>query len=204
MSTVRDSPAVRAARSKRMFLKEFLANPGTVGAIAPSSRALAARMLETVDFGSVGSIVEFGPGTGAFTGEILSRLRDGTRFVAIEINEPMARALRERHPGVAVHHDSVANVREVCAKEGIAAVDVIVSGLPWASFPEALQRKLLEAAVSVLRPGGQFITFGYTFASRLPKGRRFRAKLPEYFMRVEKSGVVWRNLPPAFVMRCTR
>ena len=57
---------------------------------------------------------------------------------------------------------------------------------------------------TVLRPGGQFVTFAYHAGTLLPAGRRFKKLLPRYFSSVEKSPTVWRNAPPAFVYRCRR
>ena len=49
-------------------------DPRLVGAVAPSSRFLARKMLEGLDLKSGMRIVEFGPGTGSFTGELFHRL----------------------------------------------------------------------------------------------------------------------------------
>ncbi|MEX2217647.1 MAG: methyltransferase domain-containing protein [Phycisphaerales bacterium] len=186
------------------FIREFLSHPKRVGAVAPSSRFLAEKMVEGVNFARAGVVVEYGPGTGAFTREIVARLAPGARYFAVELSPRMAREWRRRHPGLRVHRDSVANMRAICDAEGVESVDVIVSGLPWASFDEGLQRELLGATAAVLRPGGALVTFGYRGASMLPAARRFRKLLPEYFSRVSRARYVWRNLPPAFVIRCSR
>jgi phospholipid N-methyltransferase len=83
-------------------------------------------------------------------------------------------------------------------------VDCILSGLPWAAFPEQLQDRLLEEACKNLAPQGFFVTFAYLQGLLLPAGRRFARKIRGRFTHVEKSPVVWRNLPPAFVYRCQR
>jgi phospholipid N-methyltransferase len=95
-------------------------------------------------------------------------------------------------------------VRAICNERGIDQVDAIVCGLPWSIFSPALQTELLEATLSVLRPGGQFTTFAYLQGLMLPTGRRFRDRLHECFSSVERSPTVWRNFPPAFVYRCRR
>jgi phosphatidylethanolamine/phosphatidyl-N-methylethanolamine N-methyltransferase len=92
----------------------------------------------------------------------------------------------------------------LCDRQGIAQVDCIVSGLPWASFPDDMQTQYLDAMMTVLKPGGQFVTFAYLQGLLLPAGRRFRRKLDHYFSRVDRSRTVWLNLPPAFVYRCRR
>lgn len=186
------------------FLREFITQPFVIGAVAPSSAGLARKMIEGVDFASTKAVVEFGPGTGSFSDFFLPRLSESCRFFAIELNPTMADLWRDRHPGHSLHQDSVKNVDVLCEKEGIEQVDVIFSGLPWASFDDDLQIATLEASLRVLRPGGQLITFGYRVGTLLPKGRRFYKRLPRYFSKVERSEWVWRNIPPAFVVRCTK
>jgi phospholipid N-methyltransferase len=83
-------------------------------------------------------------------------------------------------------------------------LDAVVSGLPWASFPESLQIEILDSMMQVLRPGGQFATFAYLQGLLLPAAKRFRKQLDKYFSKIELSPTVWRNLPPAFVYRCVR
>lgn len=198
--------SMHAKRSHRAsFLREFILNPGHVGAIAPSSPALAKRMVECVDFEKARAVLEYGPGTGAFTGAILERLRPGAKFAAIELNPSYCEILRKKFPGARIVNESAAKAVAICRAEGMGeppCVDAVVSGLPWASFPEALQDELLGEMLKVLKPGGVFVTFGYQMGTLLPAGKRFAAKARRLFGRVERSELVWRNLPPAFVFRC--
>jgi phospholipid N-methyltransferase len=192
------------------FLREFLRRPGQVGALWPSSPALARRMVTGVGLESAGAVVEYGPGTGAFTPFIRERLAPGAKFFAIEINPALAVGLRERFAGLSVHEGSVADVERFATAEGVGTlatgggVDLILSGLPWAAFPQALQRGILDATRRVLKPGGMLVTFAYQIGRVMPAGRRFARLLPEYFAEVEHTPVVWRNLPPAFVIRARR
>lgn len=189
-------------RQRARFLAEFALAPFTIGAIAPSSRRLAAKMVEGVDLSKARAVVEFGPGTGVFTEAILARLPKTCKFFAIELHPTMVDLWRQRFPGRTIYQDSVRNVDVLCAREGIDEVDVVFSGLPWASFDGELQDATLAATHKVLRPGGELITFGYRVGTILPKGQRFYKRLPQVFSRVERSKYVWRNLPPAFVVRC--
>ena len=68
------------------FLKQYLKNPRSVGAIAPSSRMLAENMMKPVDFDRAACIVEYGPGTGVFTEELIRRKRPETALYIIERN----------------------------------------------------------------------------------------------------------------------
>lgn len=199
-----DERASHSLRQRVRFLAEFVTAPFTIGAVAPSSSRLARRMLDGVDLSAAKAVVEFGPGTGVFTDHILPRLPKGCRFFAIELNDAMVRLWSDRHPGVRIYQDSVKNVDRLCEREGIDQVDYVFSGLPWASFDAELQDATLEATHRVLRPGGRLITFGYRVGTILPKGRRFYRRLPQVFSKVERSPYVWRNIPPAFVVRCTK
>lgn len=184
------------------FLGEFLLHPAKTGAITPSSQSLARTMVEWIDLPKARTVVEYGPGTGAFTGFILKRMPADSRFVAIELNSRLAELFRLRYPDLTLVEDSVANVGAICRGLGIESVDCIVCGLPWASFPESLQILLLNRMMEVLSEHGQFVTFAYLQGLLLPAGRRFAELLPRYFSHVSRSRTVWLNLPPAFVYQC--
>ncbi|SRR6056297_536620 len=186
------------------FLKNFLAAPTQVGAIAPSSPALVRIMTEWIDWPTAANVVEYGPGTGVFTEAILERLHPGARFFAIERSAELAEKTRRRCPRAVVVEDSAANVVGLCREQGIESVDAILCGLPWASFGDSLQSEIMDAMFQVLRPGGQFATFAYWQGVPLPAGRRFAARLKTNFKSMHRSETAWRNLPPAFVYRCVR
>ena len=57
------------------FLREYISAPDTIGAIAPSSRYLAAAMTVSIDFDKARCIVEYGAGTGVFTREVAAGKR---------------------------------------------------------------------------------------------------------------------------------
>ncbi len=63
-----------------MFLLEYIKNPRKVGAIVSISKYLAYEMINSIDFEKTECIVEYGPGTGAFTEKILSRANFNIHF----------------------------------------------------------------------------------------------------------------------------
>ena len=183
---------------------EFARSPRSIGAIAPSSRALARRMLEGLNLANASSVCEFGPGTGSFTEAILSEIGPNTRFFAVEKCPAMAAALRGRFPNLKVLNENILNISELSKSQGIDGLDAIVCGLPWAAFDADFQKAGLEATWNALKGGGKFVTFAYTFGAWLPAGRRFAGVIRKQFATVTKSPVVWANLPPAFVYRCVK
>ena len=69
------------------FVSQFCREPRTIGAIAPSSRKLANRMLQPIDFKKAKVIVEYGPGSGVFTQQVLQQInRNKTIFFGLELN----------------------------------------------------------------------------------------------------------------------
>lgn len=186
------------------FFRAFLRNLGHVGAIAPSSQGLADAMVDWIDWDTIGSVIEFGPGTGVFTEAVAKRKKEDTRFIAIERDPELAAITSRRCPEITIHEDCVSNVIPLAREAGIETADAIICGLPWASFSPELQDQCLHAMFEVLPPGGKFATFAYWQGLALPSGQRFRKFLHENFSTVEQSPTVWKNLPPAFVYRCER
>jgi phosphatidylethanolamine/phosphatidyl-N-methylethanolamine N-methyltransferase len=184
------------------FLGAFLREPARVGAFVPSSPALARAMLRGCDLKNARTVVEFGPGTGAFTRLILERIGRQTAFLALELDDKHVRGLRQRFPGVNIYHDSAETVQQYLAEHRRKKADYIISGLPWANMPVQVQERILEVVLKSLAADGLFTTFAYVHARWLPGARRFRERLERHFAEVKISRIVWRNMPPAFVYRC--
>ncbi len=161
-------------------------------------------MTHGFDWQKARGVVEFGPGTGVFTEAIVKKLHPDAKFVAIERSHDMAELTRRRCPSATVIEDSVTNLDAICDAAGIGQVDAVLCGLPWASFPDSLQREIMSVTLNRMAPNAKFATFAYWQGVILPAGRRFSKRLRENFSDVRRSETVWRNLPPAFVYRCTK
>jgi phospholipid N-methyltransferase len=165
-----------------------------VGAIAPSSHWLVNAVLEPARISQAKTLVEFGPGTGALTGEIIRRLRADARLFAFEVDMEFVADLRARY------RDRRVTFIAACAAEsprylaqfGTPTVDCVVSSLPLTVLPGPLAHRIMEAATQCLRPGGIFVTYQFTTAAARPV-------LQNYFPQIRRTGLVLRNLPPAIV-----
>lgn len=187
-----------------LLLKQFLRNPTQVGAIAPSGAKLCRELTGWLELEQCSAVVELGPGTGVVTERILSSIGKDTRFFAVELDGEICRRLSSKLPEVKLYNADACDLPELCRKENLPELDVVISGLPWAVFPEYLQCKLLEAISGALKNQGKFSTFAYIQGMILPGGARFRRLLNRYFSHVELSQIVWKNLPPAVVYRCIK
>ena len=172
-----------------MFLSQVLRRPGRIGAVSPSSSALARMM--TRELGpATGAVVELGGGTGKITEAILARGIAPARLAVYETDPVFAAILRRRFPEVAVME---ADAQEVAATP-LADVGAVVSGLPMLSIPVPVQRRIVEGAFQLLRPGGVFIQFTYGWRPSIDRSVR------------EALGLSWTispwvlaNVPPARV-----
>lgn len=202
METTRIESAKGGDRLK--FFGAFLTRPTTVGAVAPSSRRLGREMIRGLDLDKADTVVELGPGTGAFTEIIIDSIGPNTTFFAVELNPVFARVLGRRFPSITVYNDSAENLCQHLKGHGKDSVSHVFCGLPWASLPLKAQERVFAAIIESLTPGGTFSTFAYGHACWFPNAVRFRRRLEQHFSVVKRSRTVWRNVPPAFIYRCTR
>ncbi len=181
------------------FFRQFLENPSKTGAVAPSSKELANLIADVANLDSVSTLIEFGPGTGVITEEIMQRVSGDTTFFAVEINPKFVELTKKRCPEAIVYESSAENARIHLNEHGKEGCDCIISSLPWATFSDELQDSLLQCILDVLNPGGKLLTFSYYHTLIFPTARRFRKKLNKLFHKVYRTEVVWNNLPPAFI-----
>lgn len=185
------------------FVWSFLRAPGRVGAVLPSSPSLARRMIAGHELARARTVVELGPGSGAFTRVIREHLGSQTTFFALELDGQAVGRLRERFPDLLVYHDSAEQVQNYLSRHGRPWADSVISGLPWANMDHEVQRRIMVRVVRALAPDGVFTTFTYFMSPLRRNGRSYRRILGELFHAVEVSRIVWRNFPPAIVYRCT-
>ncbi len=181
------------------FLKQFVRYPTLTCAIAESSKEMADLITDTAELSRASMVVELGSGTGVFTEKILEKISEDGKAFALEINENFVKETKRRCPEAIVYYDSAVNVATYLKEAGVEKCDRIISGLPWASFPENVQNQILDTVADVLEPGGKFLTFAYVHGLCLPAGRRFRKCLFSRFRKVLATRIIWQNLPPAFV-----
>jgi phospholipid N-methyltransferase len=178
-----------------LFAGNFIRYPNMLGSIVPSSRTLVDRVLDPVDWERARVIVEYGPGVGTFTREILRRMRKDARLIAIETNRHFVQFLTTSLPDARLHVvlESAAHVGAVLQSLGLAGAQYIVSGIPLGSMPVPVRADIVDKTRAALEPGGAFLVYQFT-ARVLPQ-------LRQSFAHVHRS-VEPRNLPPAQLFLC--
>jgi phosphatidylethanolamine/phosphatidyl-N-methylethanolamine N-methyltransferase len=179
----------------RRFLRSWLDSPFSVGAVLPSGRPLARMMTRELKAGD--RVVEFGPGTGTLTRQILARGVAEKDLVLLERCAGFASLLEQKFPQATVVRGDAAS-RQESLDPLRGQIDFIISGLPLVLFSREQKHRLLKKAFSLLKPGGAFYQF--TYGGRCPIERR---QLERAGLRARCVGFIALNMPPAFVYRIT-
>lgn len=185
------------AEETLLFAKNFLQHPKMLGSLIPSSRFLVERLLKKVDWERARTIVEYGPGVGTITGNILDRMKPNTRLVVFEMNEDFVRYLNRTFPDPRLHvvHGSAENVQRELERLKLDGADYIISGIPFTTMPEDLRDEIMRESRAALNPGGAVLVYQFTRAV-LPY---LRSHFPKVYQDFEPL-----NILPARLFYCTR
>ncbi|WP_425600723.1 class I SAM-dependent methyltransferase [Sphingomicrobium clamense] len=186
-----------ANKARWQFLRGFLKNPKMVASVVPSSQRLIDRMLAPVDWDRCDLFVEYGPGVGTFTREILRRMKPDAMLVAIDPNRDFISFLSRdiRDPRFKPVEGSAADVENIVRDHGYDHADYVVSGLPFSTLPDGVGDEIGAATGRVIRDGGSFLVYQFS-----PKVLDYIAP---HFEEIER-GFEWANVPPATLFWATR
>jgi len=190
-----------AGKQTWLFLRQWLKNPLRIAAVSPSGQQLTGLMMSELPQ-RASRVVELGAGTGVFTRALLNAGIQPDKLLVVELNEELHAYLHEQFPLVRVVNGNATELRDIATHEGFLTTglaDAVISGLGLLSMPRALQKSIVEAAFSVLKPEGCLIQFTYGPKSPLPPDL-----LDELGLSVRRGGFAWRNVPPASVFVFTR
>ncbi len=177
-----------------LLFKRFLARPLQVAYILPSSKALIRRVASKMDFARPRVIVEFGPGEGCHTREIVRQMHPESRLLLFELDPELAAHLREQFandPRVEVLHKDAACLKEELQTRGIEHCDYVVSGIPFSILEIGKKRQILHAVHESLRPNAAAAFIIYQCTNEL---RQHATMFPRH-----KSEYFLQNLPPMVV-----
>jgi len=179
-----------------LFARNFIKYPSMLGSIVPSSRFLVKDLMSKVDWDRARVLVEFGPGVGTITRQVLKRMHPDAVLLVIELNEDFVHYLRTTipDPRLRIVHGSAAHVRRILAEQGLAPADCIISGLPYSLLPEGLRREIVSESRQALKAEGSLLVFQFS-PTVLPYLRASFSSV--------KSGFQFLNILPARIFQCT-
>ena len=85
-------------QEKFKFLYKFIYSPGQIGSVTPSSKYLARKMIEPVQWNKLQSVAELGAGTGAITKYIQLSRMGKTKVLLFEKDPIMQQGLANKFP----------------------------------------------------------------------------------------------------------
>ncbi len=183
--------------SSLSFFLAWFGAPAQVGAVMPSSAALADAITAEITPASA-PVIELGPGTGAVTRALLRRGVPEERLALVELTGRFARRLEAHFPSARVLNMDATKLAGVEVFAGQRA-GAVVSGLPLVLMPLWDVMGVLKGAFHHLAPGGCFYQFTYRLGPPIPP-----AVLARLGLRAERIGGTLANVPPASVYRITR
>lgn len=150
-----------------LFARNFFRHPRMLGSIVPSSRFLIKQLLEPINWHRARVFVEYGPGVGTITAEVLRQMRPDATLIAIEMNPDFVGYLRQAipDPRLQVVQGSAADVQEILRRFGLARADYIISGIPFSTIPAEVRERILRKTCETLEPTGAFLV--YQFSTRV-------------------------------------
>lgn len=185
------SPGERA-----LFFRHWLRSPLGIGALLPSSRAVARAMARAASLGRPGTVLELGGGTGSVTAALLDAGCAPERLLVVERAPDLAAMLRQRFPAVQVVSGDACQLGAMLRDAGVTTLATVVSSLPIKWFSVAEQRAVIEPCFARLGEGGAVLQLTNAMVSPL-------ATRPLGLDGTEIARV-WRQFPPVQIWRYTR
>lgn len=182
--------------NKFKFFVNFLKDPH-IAAVFPSSRFVSRKVLNLIPFYKVKTIIEYGPGTGAITKEILKKLGKDGKLIAVERNEKFYQVLEKiNDPRFYLFHDDAKNIETHLKKLNIQKADVVLSAIPISYLNQDQKNELLQKTKTILSTEGKFIIYSqHTFHAR---------SLLKKFLGNARLHIELRNIPPALIFEATK
>lgn len=183
-----------------LLCKTFLADK-LVASVAPTSAFAVKRLCRLIDFAKARLIIEYGPGTGAFSSYLLKNMRRDARLILIEQNRDLCLALNHIRRDLRV--DLVRGKVQQCFdrlwSNGGRGADYIISGIPFSFLSQQDRSAIVQNSHQTLRNGGALLAY-QTFCQ--PHGH-LGAHLKEHFDDVKIMQEV-RNLPPLRIFQAIK
>ncbi|MDQ3222862.1 MAG: methyltransferase domain-containing protein, partial [Gemmatimonadota bacterium] len=117
-----------------------------------------------VDWARARVFLEYGPGVGTFTTEILRRMRPDAVLIVLETNADFVRFLRGKIHDDRLHvvHGSAVEADSALARLNLRHADYVISGIPYTTIPPEVRELILRKTHSVLHPNGAFLVYQFT------------------------------------------
>ena len=174
------------------FVRTWLRNPRSTGALLPSSESLANALVAALPDDDYDLVIELGTGEGSVTRQLAARF-GGERVLGVELDSSLAMLARAQAPEATVIVGDACQLPQLLNRGAAVGKTAVVSCLPLITMPRARHR-VLRAVHSLIAPHGHLVQF--TYAPWEPYPARERRM---FGLAGARAGRVLRNVPPATV-----
>jgi phosphatidylethanolamine/phosphatidyl-N-methylethanolamine N-methyltransferase len=178
------------------FFKTWATSPLKMGAVTPTSRALANLMVEYARPDPAGYVLETGPGTGVVTEALIRAGIPAERIVSLEYDKGFCRLLRKRFPKAHILQGDALDLDKALGEFRAVTFSAGLSGIPLLNLPKGKRPLYLESMLDRIVPGGVVSQLSYSFT---PPQEAIAGRLA-----VRKSKWVAYNFPPGRAWIYTR
>lgn len=183
---------------RRVFFNEWRQHPTQLGTLAPITVKLADTTAALIPNPAQAKVVEIGAGTGRLSRAILRAGVQPHNLVVVELNSRLCQFLHQcwRHAKNAPHvvEGNAIHLKDIIPADFVGQTTTVVSAIPFRYLTADIRGQIMNAAGSVLQPGGSMLHVTYHPACPAPVELGWQSR---------RRAALWWNLPPAFVFEFT-
>jgi len=184
-------------KDRIQFLQVGLFNR-RIGALVRSSRFVVEDVLEAIGKKEkFGCIVEYGPGDGVMTRELLKCLTSDGVLLAVEANPNFLQILEKiKDHRLKLIESTIQEVSTNLSEFGLTHPQVVVASIPFSYLQPDERDEVVRRTAEALKPGGKFIIFH--------QYSRLMLKLLQKYFRSVEVKLELRNFLPCFIFTATK
>ncbi len=173
------------------FLKNAI-NGEKVGALSRSSKFVINEVLKNVEY-NLDCIVEYGPGDGVLTIELLNRLSPHGKLLVVELEDNFVNELNKiKDERLVVIKGKMEEISQNIDKYGVHTADLVVSSIPFSFIKKDEREVVVKNTEKILKEDGKLIIFHqYSL---------IMSKILKKYFRVVTNHFEPRNFFPCFIM----
>ncbi len=177
---------------EKILIRELIKDKN-VGAVAASSSDMVNSIIQKITFQGAKIFVEYGPGNGTITKQLLSHMDQDAILFVFETNSDFIQKLQLITDNRLFIINNDAEVAKLILKNRykITKVDYIISTIPFSFIKKPKRRRIIYKSYQLLKENGKFITYQYSWLIyNIIKSNFTRHKIKPILF----------NVPPAFIM----
>lgn len=165
-----------------------------IGAVTRSSKYVVNAILRSLVGQSLDRVIEYGPGDGVITKEILNRMSINGELIVVETNPKFLKVLRKiEDPRLKIIKGTAQKVSRDLKNSYHASVNLVLSSIPFSILNPVDREDIVSNTFDMLEDSGKFIVFQYSplMLNLLKKYFNTNAVNTQFELR---------NIPPCFIM----